>query len=99
MSILPTVFGIVLATSSVVLAQTSETKPPDVSVSGVGSSQSASTPSPNPCRIGALDQAEILTDTKGVDFGPYLTGDGANCEEELVHPYAAIGVPATLEAG
>jgi TonB family protein len=74
MSILPSVLGIVLATSSVVFAQTSETKPPNVGVSGVNSNQSATTPSPNPCGSGALDQAEILTDTMGVDFGPYLTG-------------------------
>jgi len=66
---------VVLATSSVVFAQTTETKPPDVGSSGATKSQSSATPAPNPCQSGAraLDQAEILTDTMGVDFGPYLT--------------------------
>jgi TonB family protein len=66
---------VVLATSSVVFAQTTETKPPDVGSSGATNSQSSATPAPNPCVSGAkaLDQAEILTDTMGVDFGPYLT--------------------------
>jgi TonB family protein len=66
---------VVLAISSVLLAQTTETKPPDV-----GSSEAASprghysaAPGPNPCQRGAPPhQAEILTDTMGVDFGPYL---------------------------
>jgi TonB family protein len=71
MSIAQTVVGIVLlATSSVVFTQTTETKPlqrPQPNVSA--------TPAPNPSRSGAkaLDQAEILTDTMGVDFGPYGT--------------------------
>ncbi len=70
MSIRQTVFGIVvLATSSVVFAQTTETKPlqrPQPNFSA--------TPAPNPRSTGAkaLDQVEILTDTMGVDFGPYL---------------------------
>ena len=72
MSIRRTFFGIVvLATSSVVFAQTTETKPPDVGSSGDASSRSGSA-LVSPCRSGA-HQAEILTDTMGVDFGPYLT--------------------------
>jgi TonB family protein len=82
----------ILATSSVVFAQTAETKPPDVGSSGSTNSQSSATSSPNPCESGhsgagqagdygltrgrggekAADQLEILTDTMGVDFGPYL---------------------------
>ncbi|HKM86656.1 MAG TPA: TonB family protein [Terriglobales bacterium] len=58
MSIRHTFLGIVvLAISSVVFAQTTETKPPDVG-SGAHARQSV----------------EILTDTMGVDFGPYLKG-------------------------
>src|ERR1035441_187496 len=70
-SIRQTFLGIVvLAISSVVFAQTTETKPlqqPQPNFSA--------TSAPNPCGSGAkgLDQAEILTDTMGVDFGPYLT--------------------------
>jgi outer membrane biosynthesis protein TonB len=33
----------------------------------------SATPAPNPCRSEAVDQAEILTDTMGVDFGSYVT--------------------------
>ena len=62
---------IVLATSCVIFAQTTETKPlqrPQPNFSA--------TPAPNPCttQAKALDQAEILTDTMGVDFGPYMKG-------------------------
>src|ERR1035437_838924 len=61
---------VVLATSSVVFAQTTETKPlqrPQPNFSA--------TPVPNPCQSGTKgqDQATILTDTMGVDFGPYMT--------------------------
>jgi TonB family protein len=65
---------VVLATSSIVFAQTTETKPPDAGSSGANGGQSSATPAPNPRSTGAkaLDQAEILTDTMGVDFGPYL---------------------------
>jgi TonB family protein len=65
---------VLLAISSVVFTQTTETKPPDVGSSGATNSQSTATPAPNPCESSstALDQAEILTDTMGVDFGPYL---------------------------
>ena len=59
---------VVLATSSVVFAQTTEAKPPDPSPRG----HYSAIPAPSPCRSGAPDQAEILTDTMGVDFGPYL---------------------------
>ena len=63
-----TVVGIVvLATSSIVLAQTADTKPPDVG----GKSEDYGL---SHGRHGAKtpDQVEILTDTMGVDFGPYL---------------------------
>jgi hypothetical protein len=65
---------LVLATASVVFAQTTETKPPDAGSSGAANSQSSAIPAPSPCGSGAKasDQAEILTDTMGVDFGPYL---------------------------
>ncbi len=70
MSIRQMLFGIVfLAAYGVVFAQTTETKPPD-SVSGGAPSRAIAE---NPCHNGAADQAEILTDTMGVDFGSYLT--------------------------
>jgi len=85
MSIRHTFLGIVvLATSSVIFAQTTETKPPDKDTSTTSGSaieqaeQAAasrrhySAPAQNPCSAGA-NVAEILTDTMGVDFGPYLT--------------------------
>jgi hypothetical protein len=77
MSIGRTLTGIlVLAASISVFAQTAETKPPDVGSSGAISSESPATPVPNPSggRVGAkaADGVEILTDTMGVDFGPYL---------------------------
>jgi hypothetical protein len=54
-----------LASATLVFAQTTETKTPDV----------ASSVGPNP--IGneaiALTKAEILTDTMGANFGPYTT--------------------------
>ena len=69
MSIGRTLVGILLlATSSVVFAQTSDKKPPDeVTI--------PDRPAPNPCAITpkGLAPAEILTDTMGADFGPYLT--------------------------
>ena len=87
MSIRQRLVGIaVLATSCVVFAQTTETKPPDKDTSMTSGSvieQAAraavasrghysATPAPNPCRSGELDQAAILTDTMRVDFDPYL---------------------------
>ena len=78
MSIWQRLLGIVvLATSSLVFAQTTETKPPDVGSSRTTKSQSPETPAPNPCGSEAHAREarppEILTDTMGVDFGPYLT--------------------------
>ncbi len=64
---------LVLLTSSVVLGQTTETRPTDSSNSATSSGQSATIRTPNPCGSGATGQAEVLTDTMGVDFGPYLT--------------------------
>jgi TonB family protein len=49
---------VVLSTSLSVFGQTTETKPPSAGSSGAK----------------VLDQVEILTDTMGVDFGPYLKG-------------------------
>ena len=70
MSIRQMLFGIVfLAISGVVFAQTTETKPPDSGSGGAPSRAIAA----NPCQSGAADQAEILTDTMGVDFSSYLT--------------------------
>ena len=76
MSIGRTVTGIfVLATSISALAQTGATKTPDAGSSAAHEIQLLETPAPKPCPTGskAVDQAEILTDTLGVDFGPYLT--------------------------
>jgi hypothetical protein len=67
-----------LAVSGVVFAQDSDAKPPDPSAAVATSAAVASrmlTPiAPDPCASRSrFDQAEILTDTKGVDFAPYLT--------------------------
>jgi TonB family protein len=70
MSIRQMLIGVVfLATSSVVFAQTTETKPPD---GGSGRAPSRAIAA-NPCQSGAANQPEILTDTMGVDFGSYVT--------------------------
>jgi TonB family protein len=65
---------LVVATVSVVFAQTTETKPPDVGSSGATDNQSSATAAPKPSGSKAVETAEILTDTMGVDFGPYLKG-------------------------
>ena len=64
---------VVLAVSSVVFAQTTETKVPDVSSKGdTNSLLSAIAERARRNKGKGLDQAEILTDTMGVDFAPYL---------------------------
>ena len=83
MSIAQTVVSIVvLATSSVVFSQTTETKPPDFSSSRTArevideaTRALAAKRENNPCGSGAkaLDAYEFTTDTMGVDFGPYMT--------------------------
>lgn len=73
MSIGRTFIGIlVLATSIGIFAQTTETKPTDAGSSEATRGHSETTPAPS---MGgkAADQAEILTDTMGVNFGPYVT--------------------------
>jgi hypothetical protein len=62
-------FGIVFLAAYVVDFAQTETKPPDGGSGGAPSRAIAA----NPCQSGAADQAEILTDTMGVDFGSYLT--------------------------
>jgi TonB family protein len=63
---------LLLATSAGTFAQTSDSKPPDAS--GLkAAAQLSPAPAPNPCSSG-MNQAQILTDTMGVDFAPYLTG-------------------------
>lgn len=57
-----------LAAVSVVRAQTSEVKPPDVG----SSAESRPSVESDSRTCAAPDQAEILTDTMGVDFDPYL---------------------------
>ncbi|HMD15688.1 MAG TPA: TonB family protein [Terriglobales bacterium] len=64
---------VLLATSIVAFSQTTDTKPPD---SGdVVRSQGPTPTAMNPCAVDAkrFEQGQILTDTMGVDFGPYLT--------------------------
>jgi TonB family protein len=77
MSIRQTLFGIaLLVTSSAVFAQTTQTKP-----AHQPQPNSSATLDPNPCEtkavrqtgMKALQQVEILTDTMGADFGPYMT--------------------------
>jgi hypothetical protein len=60
---------VILATAICVLAQTTETKTPQPQP------KSSAIPAENQGGSGAkaLQQVEILTDTMGVDFGPYLT--------------------------
>jgi TonB family protein len=74
MSIGQTLVGIlVFATSSVILAQTTETKPPELG--STRASDPSSTAAAANARRGmgkGQGQAEILTDTLGVDFAPYL---------------------------
>ena len=68
MSIRQVLLGIAVLTASVVVfAQTTETRPPDIDSSKTAGSA-------NPCRSprSEFNEAEILTDTMGVDFGPYL---------------------------
>jgi hypothetical protein len=74
MSVVQSLVGIVvLAASSVASAQTTEAKPPDSGSRGDTSSLSSSmAASARRNKAKGLDQAEILTDTMGVDFGPYL---------------------------
>ncbi len=63
----------VLVTSVISFSQTDNTKPPDSG--GAAGGQMATPTSANPCasRANKSEQIEILTDTKGVDFGPYIT--------------------------
>ncbi len=57
-----------LTTSLYAFAQTTETNAPDGGISGaINSAIAEQSPGSK-----AMDQAEILTDTMGVDFGPYL---------------------------
>jgi len=46
----------------------------------------------------ALDQAEILTDTMGVDFGPYLTRVVQIVRQNWYKLDAAVGVSTDFEA-
>ena len=54
---------------------TNGTRPPDVGTSGVSGNQLPTLSSPTPCSAIGRDgiPAEILTDTMGVDFSPYMT--------------------------
>jgi TonB family protein len=63
---------VVLAASVVVSAQTTGTKPLDGGGSLTTQMHLPGTPAQTPPRSEARYQAEILTDTMGVDFGPYL---------------------------
>ena len=69
------VCALALGASVVVFAQTSQTKPPDVGGSEATNSRLQPTSSWDPCRSAGKgsDQATILSDTMGVDFGLYLT--------------------------
>jgi len=74
MSGLQTFLGVlIVATSTVVFSQSNDTRPPESGV--VAGSQMPAPTTANPCASVAkqLGQAEILTDTMGVDFGPYMT--------------------------
>jgi TonB family protein len=63
---------LVLFASTIVFSQNNDTKPPESGV--VTSTQTPAPTSADPCASQKQSQqAEILTDTMGVDFGPYLT--------------------------
>jgi TonB family protein len=64
---------LVFASSIVLLAQTNGTKPGDSD--SISQKQVPAAIASNPCVSGAKkgQPAEILTDTQGVDFGPYMT--------------------------
>jgi TonB family protein len=64
---------LVFASSIVLLAQTNGAKPGDSD--SISQKQVPVAVASDPCVSGAMkgEQAEILTDTQGVDFGPYMT--------------------------
>lgn len=65
---------LILAISGFALAPTAQTNLPNVHSDGAANSKSRATPSSDPCQSDGqgAKQVEILSDTKGVDFGPYL---------------------------
>jgi len=73
--VLTVVAVLVLVTSSVVFPQTQETKQPETGSSATTGSPAPTSAATNPCASNTkqIGQAEILSDTMGVDFGPYLT--------------------------
>jgi TonB family protein len=64
-----------ILTSSFLYAQNSETKPQDVGAGSAAGKEAKSPPLPaqHAPDVQGFDQLEVLTDTMGVDFGPYLT--------------------------
>jgi TonB family protein len=74
MPYLQTIVGIlILATSSVFVAQSTQTKPPDGGGSRAPNSPLPLTPSFDPCQNDGSNQVAILSDTMGADLSPYLT--------------------------
>jgi hypothetical protein len=66
----------VLATACIVFAQTSETKPPDVGSEREDNGLSQDFHGGKPA-----DQVRILTDTMGVNFGPYIARNKGDCPQ------------------
>jgi TonB family protein len=91
---------VIVATSSVVFAQSIETKPPDVGSSGDPSSRGhySAGSALSPCRSGA-HQADILTDTMGVDFGPYLARIGQIVKQNWYNLMPPPVYPPILKQG
>jgi hypothetical protein len=87
---------VVWAVASAMLAQTTETKQPDSGYNGANSLSSAIVKARRNGGKGR-DEAEILTDTMGVDFAPYLTQAQTHRAQEMAGADAAVGVSASLE--
>jgi len=64
-----TLLVLVIVITGLMFAQTSDSKPPAASTGSAVTSK----PSEPPTNTPPFDQLEVLSDTKGVDFGPYLT--------------------------
>ena len=65
---------LILAASGIAFSQSNEVKGSDKAANADVGSQPPTSPIATPCEARAAGEPEILTDTMGVDFGPYLTG-------------------------
>jgi TonB family protein len=101
MSIRQKLLGVVvLATSCVAFAQTTDTKPPDKDTAITSGSAieraaraAAARNSANQGEIGTFEPMAVLTDTMGVDFNPYLA---RVLHEVKQNWYALMGFPSPV---